>query len=264
MAITSCSSSNDEIETEQKQEKEIVVGNVNKVSWYFPFMYPATEQNDPNYYFEYDTQNRVSKKVGGYISAAQETGFVYVLSNRAYTNVIYNNNLITATDYVSSSNGVNVTLLKKKVFEIDNQGRIVKCTVFNKLNTAYEELIYHYDNSGKLTERLTHPPGSTYYDLVDRFTYDNNGNLINAKTSYLYNDVEVKTKSEVQFSNYDNVPNSFKKFGIFDEFLNISLSKNNPQKRFTMSYNENTGQTTEVNVTWTNQYNADGTLKVFY
>ncbi|MDN3690897.1 hypothetical protein QWZ06_00730 [Chryseobacterium tructae] len=257
LVFISCSSSNDEIE----MEKEVVIGNVSKLSYYFPGMSPTTEYMDPNYYFEYDAQNRVVRKNGGKIKLPKETEYTEAFSNKAYTIVTYNGNLITTSAYISNSNGE--IFSGKKVFELDNQQRIAKCLVFIVESIVEKELIYQYQ-ANKLVAIVTqYPNGDLNYKNVDRFTYYSDGNLKGIKTVTMQNNVDLVTRQEIEFSNYDKAPNPFKKLNIFDEHFHLSLSKNNPQKKITLEY-VGGELASKQEVWWTNQYNADGTLKLFY
>ncbi|MEJ5103593.1 hypothetical protein [Chryseobacterium sp. MYb328] len=258
LAFTSCSSSNDEIETEKEQE----LGNITKLSSYFPFSYATTELSDPNYYFEYDAQNRVIKK-NGMKMRITEGGFDrYFISNKVYTQVTYNGNFITTSNH-SSGPGTGFVPLQKKVFELDSKGKIKKCVVFLDENIVERELIYQYQLD-KLVAIVTEFPKYNYPNKnVNRFTYYSDGNLKSVKTVTMQNNVDIYIQQEVQFSNYDKAPNPLKKLYIFDEYIHSSLSKNNYQKIVTLKYIDNK-LVSQDESSWFNQYNADGTIKLFY
>lgn len=259
LAFTSCSSSNDEIVIEKEQE----LGNITKLSWYFPFSSPTTEQKDPNYYFEYDAQNRVIKKNGVKFKIPDDTGFNgYFILDKVYTQVTYNGNFITTSNH-SSGSGTGFVPLQKKIFQLDGKGRITKCVVFLDENIIEKELIYQYQFD-KLVAIVTEFPMYNYPNKnVKRFTYYSDGNLKSIKTVTMKDNVDIYIQEEVQFSKYDKAPNPLKKLYIFDDYFYLSLSKNNHQKQVTLKYIDNK-LVYESESSWNNQYNADGTIKLFY
>ncbi|WP_284460204.1 hypothetical protein [Chryseobacterium sp.] len=267
MAFASCSSNNDEILTENPQQR--TVDRPNKISWNFPVLSPNGVGNmtDPNIYFEYDSQGRVAKKVGGFIFIDPNTGYNSIhFSKDIYTSVSYNGNIISISTFSSSPDYI--VPINKRTFEVDNQGRIMKSIIPSVDNPYFDKhLNYSYDSSGKLIEILTTFPNMPYdptdpddfiWTIAKRFTYDNIGNLKKSVEVERHNNVDFHIENTVEFSNFDTAPNPFKKLQIFEEYFYFSLSKNNFQKEVKL-YNSGIGESK-----WVNQYDSNGNVKLYY
>ncbi|MBL1221337.1 hypothetical protein JET18_10830 [Chryseobacterium sp. L7] len=265
LAFTSCSNNDDEVSTEISQP---VSQAPNKISCTFPLMAQSSPGKDPNYYFEYDGQGKVIKKIGGIMTFPSSTGGGSVFSNSIYTTVSYNGNTAIIGTYSSDFN----VKLNKRSFEFDSQGRVVKSVIDSPYPEWEKHLTYTYDNAGKLVEISTQLPNMPYvptdpndYILtyIDRFTYDTSGNLQKVVATERRNNVDFLVLQETEFSNFDTAQNPFKRLALFDEYFYLSLSKNNPQKKITR-YSQPGGGFSYNTQEWTNQYEPNGNLKLFY
>lgn len=270
LAITSCSNNNDD------EIIESVVVNKpkpNKISSRFPILAPSISGNDPNCYFEYDLQGRPTKKIGGVLQMSGGTGFGSYFLKSIYTAVSYNENAASIGTY-SSDPDFSVQV-KGRSFEFDHQGKIIKSVI---LQPQYEpiwekHLSYNYDNTGKLVEILTELPNMPYdptdpidyiLSYAERFTYDNSGNLQKAVTVERRNSIDAYIIKKIEFSNFDAVQNPFTSLGIFEEYFYFSLSNNTPQRMKIQEFNEGGQLGSYSESTWTNQYDSNGSLKLFY
>lgn len=243
-----------------------------KISWNFPFLMQSGIGNDPNYYLQYDSQGRVNKRIGGLLEMSGSIGIPYVFKNSIYTNVTYNANTAFMANY-SSDPTFNVPM-KEKTFEFNKQGKIIKSIIFAPYYIEWEKhLTYNYDSTGKLVEIVTELPNMPYvptdpndYILtyVEKFTYDDSGNLKKAVTTEKHNNIDAYIMKEVEFSNFDTAQNPFRGLGIFEDYFYFSLSKNNCQKRKIQEFNEYNQVISTNEYTWTNQYDSYGNLKLFY
>lgn len=269
LAFASCSNNDDEITTEITQPANT---NPSKVSWNFPVLSEPFSGNELNYTFEYDAQGRVTKKIGGKLGLSGSTGFPYAYSKSAYTTISYTGNMATMKNY--SGNPSFTVLLEERKFEFDSQGRVIKL-IIPQVNNSYMDryLTYTYDNSGKLTEILTQYPNVPYdpndpadyiFTYVEKFTYNNSGNLEKATKTEKHNNIDAYVTNETTFDNFDSAQNPFKSLGIFEDYFYFSLSKNNPQRRISKEYQPNSSEFFLNQSNWTNQYNSDGSLKLFY
>lgn len=269
--ITCCSDNDNENQSDELPQTVIV--SPNKISWTYPSLYyPPTSAPDPNYHIEYDSQGRVSRRVGVKINAAPGSGLIYTYSNLFYTDITYNGNLVTLGDYSFNPSEGNIYLNERKV-ELDGQGRIFKRIIPSPFSSEYDEhLTYHYDNNGKLENILTEFPNRPYdptdpsdfiLTYLEKFTY-NNDNLILAEKIDQRNYINFQTFRIVEFDNFDTKPNPFSKLGILDDYFYFSLSKNNPQKNVIkeFDYSNNIWKTTYAG-SWNNQYDTNGNLKLF-
>lgn len=191
---------------------------------------------------------------------------------RIYTDVIYNGN--SASISTHSSDQTFNPAVNARSFQFDNQGRIISSVIFEPLYPEWEKhLTYSYDATGKLVEILTQMPNLPYiptdptdYILtyIEKFTYDNSGNLQKAVTIERRNNVDIYIMEQIEFSNFDTVENPFRGLGIFEDYLYLSLSKNNFQKRKIQQFNEAGQLSSLYELTWTNQYEPNGNLKLYY
>lgn len=269
LAFISCSNSDDEVTTEVTQP---VTANTSKVSWNFPILSQPIAGNELNYIFEYDAQGRVTKKIGGKVEMSAGTGYSSFYSKSVYTTVTYTGNIAIMKNY-SSDPSFNVQLQERR-FEFDNQGRVFKLIIPQVNNSDMDRyLTYSYDTSGKLTEILTQYPNTPYdpadpedyiFTYVEKFSYNTLGNLEKATKTEKHNNIDAYVTNEMTFDNFDSAQNPFKNLGIFEDYFYFSLSKNNPQRRISKEYTPYSSEFFLNQSNWTNQYNSDGSLKLYY
>lgn len=257
LVIASCSRDH-EIETPQ----EIITDKPNEISFIFPILAPSG--GEYNYNFEYDSLGRISKRIGIYIEWDMQ--WIEHLSKYGYTKITYTGNTAMMKNY-------NASKPDERKFEFDNQGRVIKLIIPSPTNEAAKEkrITYSYNNSGKLAEALTEFPNALYdptnpndYVLayVEKFIYNNKGNLEKAITTEKHNNIEAYITKEIEFEFFDLVPNPFRKLGIFEDYFYFSLSTNNYNKITTKFYKLGKLDKT-VSRVWAHSYNSDGTLKLF-
>lgn len=263
LAITSCSK--DTSILEPGTAPEIITDKPSKISAGFPVLKGGLiiSGQDVNYTFEYDSSGRLTKR-NGFIVKGNEM-FPDSFSHSGYTGITYTGSTAVMKNY-------NAGAPNERKLEFDNQGRLIKLIIPSTADVTKEKHItYSYNLAGKLTETLTAFPNVIYnpanpndYILtyVDKFTYDNMGNLDKIVTKEKHNNTEVYTIKEIEFKDFDTAPNPFRKLGIFEEYFYYSLSTNNFGRAKTTNYklgnyvNEYTGL-------WQRYYNSDGTIKLF-
>lgn len=269
LAMASCSD-NDELPVDNSQQT--ITENTSKISWNYPVLSPVFNGLEQNYMFEYDAQGRISKKIGGILKSSGASGAPDRFTNLIYTKTSYTGNTAVVGNY-SSDPSFNVPLNERK-FEFDNQGRVIK-VVIPQVNNSYMDkyLTYTYDASGKLIEILTQYPNVLYdptdpqdYILtyVEKFIYDTSGNLEKAIKTEKHNNIDAYVTNEITLDNFDAAQNPFKNLGIFEDYFYFSLSKNNPQRMISKEYKPYSSEFFLSQSNWTNQYNSDGSLKLFY
>ena len=70
---------------------------------------------------QYDTQNRIVRRVGGLAPINASSGFIYTFSNKTYDSISYNRNRILIERKTSSSDYYSEF---KRTFFLNNEGRI--------------------------------------------------------------------------------------------------------------------------------------------
>lgn len=260
LVITSCSKDN-EIETPPK----VITDRPAKISAAFPLLNAGLiiSGNDVNYTFEYDSAGRVTKR-NGFVFKGNIMYPDYFL-HTSYTGITYTGNTAVMKNY-------NAGAPNERKLEFDNQGRVIKLIVPSVTDATKEKHItYGYNIAGKLAETLTSFPNAVYdpanpndYILtyVDTFTYDNMGNMDKIVTKEKHNNIEVYIIKEVEFKDFDLVPNPFRKLGIFDEYFYYSLSTNNFGMLITKNYQLGNYINSYTSL-WKRYYNSDWSMKLF-
>ncbi len=270
LIVISCTNSDNELLNETIEPA--VVKNPTKISSQFPILLQSSATSDPNCYFEYNSQGKVTKKIGKIIQGSSSSGLPPYFVNWIYTIVSYNGN--SAVMKTHSLNPTFNPLIDEKLFEFDNQGKIIKSIIYAPQYIEWEKhLTYKYNTSGKLVEILTELPNMPYiptdpndYILtyIEKFTYDGAGNLQKAITTERHNNTDIYITKSVEFSNFDTVQNPFSNLTVFEDYFYLSLSKNNFQKRKIQEFNMDGQEVFFNELTWANQYNLDGSLKLYY
>lgn len=223
-----------------------------------PIMVP-----DYNFYFQYDNQEKLTKKIGGFIPTSGSTGFGGVFSTELYTSLIYLNNKVTVEDFSTAST---FTVPKNsKYFTLNSQFQIVEKEIPGSSLYHYKKQIFIYNNN-VLDEIKTTLPNMPYYPPDDyivtyseKFYYDGSNNLIRTEYYELRDGVPEGEKIIRTFGDYDNSYNPFKRFTLLDEYFYRSLSKNNfrtYKEEVTYDY----GGTNTSTQSWTFNYDGSGNI----
>ncbi|WP_136668319.1 hypothetical protein [Flavobacterium sp. H122] len=224
---------------------------------------PSSENNS-KLNFEYDTNKRLTKQIGGIISVSEAIGFSHVFTTQFYTLLTYNSNKVTVEEL---SSGEISPQKNTRYFTLNTKNQIITKEIPNTKNYLYKKLTFKYlDN--KLSEIETTLPNMPYdptdpWDYIltysEKFYYDSNGNL--TKTEYFEkrNGVNKGVKIIRTFEDYDNSTNPFKRLQLLDDFFYRSLSKNNFRKYTEVHYN-NDEITSESTKTWGFNYDLDGKI----
>lgn len=127
-------------------------------------------------------------------------------------------------------------------------------------------LTYHYVDN-KLSEIKTDFPYQPYdvygftLTYLEKFYYDQNGNLIKTEHFKQQNGVNTGEKTVRVFGNYDNAQNPFKRLQFLDDYFYRSISKNNfRQYDVATYYNDELRGLTST--TWTFKYDSNGQIIV--
>lgn len=223
--------------------------------------------NEMDYYFLYDTQNRLVRKNGGIRGMASSTGFNGFFSTEIYTQLTYDGNRVTVEDF-SSSPDFNV-FTNTNYYTLNSSNQIVEREIPNPNSVEwYKKQIYIYSNN-KLVEIKTSLPNMPYFpddgDYIktysEKFYYDANGNL--AKTEYFeqHDGISIGEKIIRTFEDYDTSTNPTKRLYLLNEYFYRSISNNNFRKYTETRYYYN--ETPSVSEkTWVFNYDSSGNIIV--
>ena len=227
--VLSCSRDDNDGEDIQKDCKIITAKILN---YQFDDVQNSTVYN-PNYLekfsFEYDTQNRINKVIGGLVAANPGQLGGFYLSAISYDEITYSGNT------VSLKVSANMTQRPyDKEFVIEN-GKVLSKKITSKypfLNS--DPVIYTYEYSGnQILEKSNNR-------LTKTFTIEN-GNLTKVIKWKSDQNGNVTGKTEIIFSDYDNQENLLKgKFFINGAFY-MAFSKNIYKKIDSKSYDLENG-----------------------
>lgn len=226
----------------------------------FYMMYPqgilSNSGTDNNVKIEYDSYNRISKRIGDLRPIDQATGYNFIFTNEFYDQLTYTSNEIFI-EKKSSNAAVIVAKFERKLI-LDSQNRIVKKINFHELGfPATDTTYYTYDSNGRLKESKN----SVFHQVETANFYYNQANnldsIVTKKVHYenpLYKIVE-------HFSEYDNAENPLKNLVIFEETFYRALSKNNFKKYERKEYDGAYELMGTSYRTWNLQYDSNGKVK---
>jgi hypothetical protein len=256
----SCSGNEEEIENNQNNTPLIT-----KIS---PYGLTSENQSKLYDYFEYDTNKRLTKKIGGFMQLPITTGFSNFYTNEMFTSLVYDNNTVTVENFSTSTV---FSVPKKSIFfSLNSSMQIEKKEIPNSINNSwYKKLTYHYSNNKLVEIKTTFPnipydptdPNDYLLTYSEKFYYDSNDNL--AKTEYFeqQNGINKGEKIVRIFENYDKSINPLKRFYLLDQYFYGSISKNNYRKYAEIHYN-NDMITSSNETSWTFLYDANGNILV--
>ena len=220
---------------------------------------------DYNFYFEYNDQ-KLTKKIGGYVPTAASTGVGGVFSTKVFTSLVYQDNKVTVEDF---SNTSEFTILKNsKYFTLNNSNKIIQKEVPDRTSIYwYKKQSFIYKNEYLDEIKTTLPnmpfdpndPNDYVVTFSEKFYFDNSGNLVKTEYFEQHNGINTENKIVRIFSDYDSSLNPFKRFTLLDEYFYRSLSKNN--FRDYKEYDYHYSNIPNVNTrNWTFNYDAKGNI----
>lgn len=234
------SCSNDDIET-----NEIETIDNFKIEQYHAFyaQYDVQYLPDPNFSnlvkFEYDTDNRIKKRIGDIVNFSFGGGSVH---DSLYTELVYNNNKVHMEKKIAPFGGYSEVAGNESTITFDVNNRMIQKITFKEYNyPQIDTTHYNYETNGKLISYLktsnyhtnvsTGPGWDTrLYEESNLYYSNNNLDSIVTTISYKWSNqpyTVLRNKITQHFDEYDNAINPFRKLQIFEETFNRSLSKNN-------------------------------------
>lgn len=190
---------------------------------------------------EYDSQNRIVKRIGG-VRLNAAAGFNYI-SDDVTEQIVYTNNEIKITRNVL---GCSVCFFERKMI-LDNKNRIIKKIIYNQEPQINDSIFYTYNNLNQIDETLKLYGKPEYlqnkFYQKAKYYYNTQQNLDSIVTvnfeegPYVTGTDTYRTVEK--FSNFDNATNPLKKLIIFDETYLRAISKNNYAQYENLYYKNN-------------------------
>ncbi|MEO7978320.1 hypothetical protein [Flavobacterium sp.] len=257
--FVSCSSDENQAEESNIKSYHYTYMDYLKV-YYVPSGSPQSNGAAGSVKLEYDSQNRIIKRIGGLSPLPASIGFeAYLFSDEVIEDIVYTNNEIKITK--------NIDLFFQRKMILDNKNRIIKKIIFNKESQLNDSIFYTYNNLNQIEEtlKLYARPNNYQYKFYQKamYYYNQKQNLDSIVTVNFEEGPNV-TGTDVyrtveKFSNYDNATNPLKKLIIFDETYFRALSKNNYAKyEYLKYYNNELIQQNTSNYNY--RYDASGNI----
>jgi len=261
---------NSDNESDIKAEQEFLVKKISPI--FSPEGYRNvifTSENNKHYTFEYNSNNRLIKKIGMILPIPSSTGYNnYYFSRSASTIIEYKGISVTLKD-VSTDPKLMIPEYREDLI-LNNSNQIIEKNIPYKNSIANKKIKYSYNGKILIKRETTYPnmpydPSESWdyiETIVEDFTYDSNNNLQKiVTTSHKTGNVKSVNKiKEITFGNYDTNKNPFVKLGILNDYFERSLSKNNFRSRTEISYNIEGNPYKGSENTWNYPYDSTGNL----
>lgn len=259
--ITSCS--NDDAPV-NNPDNESLLKEINPDLFYSDFV--PVNPGVMKFTLEYDSNQRLTKKNGGFLPVPTSTGYGRVYTKDVYTSFVYSNNTVTIEDFSTSPD-----------FEVGKNTKLITLNSANQIiakeipNTSSPYLakkqIFAYSENKLVKITTTYPnvpydasdPNDYIRSYAENFYYDANGNLTKTEYLELHNGITKGEKIIRTFEDYDNSTNPFKKLQLLEECFYRSLSKNNYRK-YTESKYYDAALSYESSRTWVFTYESNGQI----
>jgi hypothetical protein len=192
-----------------------------------------SSNNNGNILVDY-SNSKIVRRVGGVMGTASGSGISGYFSKIIYDTIVYSENKIENYNKILPNSNYSSISPNRKVINLNSNNQIV-----SKIN--YKEDLNLYDNDTidfeyNSLNKVIRISNTVYNNLLfEKLFYYNTDNNISSIITKYYNYYESGTSviqqytyKEIEtFSNFDNAPNPFIPFFIFDETFNRSLSTNN-------------------------------------
>jgi hypothetical protein len=194
---------------------------------------------DPNFSnlvkFEYDTNDRIIKRIGDIVNFSFGGGSVH---DSLYTELVYYNNKVHMEKKIAPFGGYSAIEGNETTITFDDNNRMIQKITFEEYsNPQIDTTHYTYANDKlisylKTSNSTNQGSNWEFRNFEESNLYYTNENLDSIVTIYSYKpnfeDYTVLQRKETKiFNSYDNAQNPFRKLKIFNETFNRSLSKNN-------------------------------------
>lgn len=227
--------------------------------------FPNGNNSDKNFYFDYDSNNRLIKKRGGFLQVSGGTGYNGFFTDKLFTSLVYTGNKVTVENFSSSDEFYPPK--DTRIFFLNNNNQIIQKeipAIYNNHQDRKQSFIY---SNNQLVEIDTTLPNMPYYPpddyietYLEKFYYDSKGNLTKSEYFEQRNGISKGIKIVRTFGDYDNSLNPFKRLYLLDEYFYRAISKNNYRKFNEIKYNELGQVTSNIEQTWTFNYDSSANI----
>lgn len=175
--------------------------------------------------------DRIVRLNGGFSKIDQASGYDYIFDKRNHREISYEANTVTVTDRVPTgiSTGYN------QIIEFANDGKLIRRIRLTPDYINFRDTIHYFYVNNVLksferrSTRLVERSEIFYNDVADVDSIVTKYPTYTGLGQY-YFDPESKDRKVIYFENFDGQPNPFKKFILFEDTFNRSLSAHNYSK----------------------------------
>lgn len=248
----SCSSNEDENNIKKNNDPLLT-----KMSYYGFF---SEYQNQALVYFEYDKHKRLTKTIGGFLDLQTN---LYLYRKDIYTLLTYSNDNTKVTIKSFANTGSSDVLLNSVYIILNKSNQIIEKQIPISSGDAIwlnQKLNFSYSGDKLIEVKTTYPdrvydPGEEIRMTLEKFYYDENGNLSKAE----YFNPYYKEKMIQTFEDYDNSYNPYKRLYLLKDYFYQSLSKNNFQKH-TKTFYKNDIMISTSETSWKYSHDSNGNI----
>lgn len=208
--------------------------------YFVPSGSPQSNEGTGSVKLEYDSRNRITKRIGGLQPLPASLGYnTYLFSDKVTEDILYTNNEIKITRETP-----NCICFFERKWVLDNKNRIIKKIIYKKGPEVNDSIFYTYNNLNQIEEtlKLTGRPQYLQSKIYEKAKYYYNPQQnLDSIVTVRFEKLPSVTESEIyrtveKLSNYDNAVNPLKKLIIFDETYLRAISKNNYAKYELLTY----------------------------
>ena len=207
----------------------------------------------------YNQDGKIVLRIGNLSRVAPTTGFAYKFLDDIADTVVYQNNAISVTQILLSTDLFTKINPYQRDFFFEH-GRLTKELADNEsygteTDPVKDTILFYYNKAEQIDSTKRY---GLYFQENKNFFYNENGNLekVIGKTFWKDNK-EVKYNDTILFSDYDNTPNLTGNLILFDECFYRSLSKNNFKKYIYKRYDAYKQLLQDDERTWQFSYDAE-------
>ncbi len=209
---------------------------------------------DPLISLERDTENRVTRRDGGFRPIPPSLGFDFEYKTDLFDEVTYQAGSVIVERGTSGPYTLDDF---RRTHTLDSEGKVISKVIETSVPSETVMLTYEYDSNDMLVKTYVDP------DDFETFYYFNAQKNLDSVVTRTYNpDGSLNNRLVELFDDFDTHPNPTKDLFMFEEIFYRSLCENNFRWYSVTRYDGVTGaaQTTPRIVDWEFQFDSEGRI----
>lgn len=202
---------------------------------------------------EYNSQNQIAKRKGGFLEINHATGYNKMFSDEIFDDLSYSSNKILIEKKTSSTE-YQIPIFKRLI-SLNNDGKIIQEITETENNKKTVD--YQYNTAG----RLFSSKFKNEYSTNETFFYYNAQKNIDSIVAKSYSNQLYIGKTVEIFKDYDDRSNPVKHLFIFEEIFNRSLSLNNYATYIKLLFDKDNALQSAYETKWTFTYDENRSIR---